>query len=294
MNWDPVDMTVLANEQVIDGRGWRSGAVVEQRELTQWFFKISDYSEDLLQAIDGLDRWPEKVRTDAAQLDRQVRRPAPAVRARRGPATATTPSRSSPPGRTPSSAPASSRCRPTIRWPTELAEDGIPRSPEFIDECHRHGTATEAIEKAEKKGIFTGLTVKHPVKPGQTLPVYVANFVLMDYGTGAIFGCPAHDQRDLDFARKYGLPVIPVVLPERRRSGELCRRRRGLYRPRHASITSDFLDGLDDRGGQEEAAAAHFGARTVDGNRRRASSRSTIACATGAFRASATGAARSR
>ena len=213
VNWDPVDQTVLANEQVIDGRGWRSGAVVEQRELTQWFFRITAYSEDLLAALDKLDRWPDKVRLMQRNWigkseGMRVRFPfageAPSGLRRR--------SRSSPPATTRCSARASWRSRPTIRSPTALAEDDAELQ-RFIDECHRPGTSAEAIETAEKMGYATGLSVKHPFRDGHTLPVYVANFVLMDYGTGAIFGCPAHDQRDYDFASKYDLPIIPVVAP---------------------------------------------------------------------------------
>ena len=213
VNWDPVDETVLANEQVIDGRGWRSGALVEQRELTQWFFKISDYSEDLLKAIDGLDGWPDKVRI----MQRNWIGKSEGLRllfelSANGKTTAPTIEvfTTRPDTLFGASFVALSADHPLT---TELAA-GDPALKAFVDECHRQGTATADIEKAEKQGHFTGLTVKHPLKPGETLPVYVANFVLMDYGTGAIFGCPAHDQRDLDFARKYSLNVIPVVLPE--------------------------------------------------------------------------------
>jgi len=213
VNWDPVDMTVLANEQVIDGRGWRSGAVVEQRELTQWFFKISDYSEDLLNALDGLTEWPDKVRTmqrnwigkseglrllfELVESDRTAARTVEVFTTR------------------PDTIFGASflALSPDHPLASELAASD-PAIKAFIDEFHRQGTATETLEKAEKQGVPTGLRVKHPAKAGETLPVYVANFVLMDYGTGAIFGCPAHDQRDLDFARKYDLPVIPVVLPD--------------------------------------------------------------------------------
>ncbi|GAA0784844.1 leucine--tRNA ligase [Roseibium denhamense] len=213
VNWDPVDMTVLANEQVIDGRGWRSGALVEQRELTQWFFKISDYSEDLLEAIDTLDRWPDKVRL----MQKNWIGRSEGLRVR---------------FEFVSTAPTGDKTleifttRPDTLFgasfmglspdhpiSVKLAETN-PDLKEFIDECRRVGTSEEAIEKAEKKGIDTGLRVKHPLDASIELPVYVANFILMDYGTGAIFACPAHDQRDLDFARKYDLPVKPVVLPK--------------------------------------------------------------------------------
>jgi leucyl-tRNA synthetase len=213
VNWDPVDQTVLANEQVIDGRGWRSNALVEQRELTQWFFKITAFSQDLLTALDTLERWPEKVRTHAAQLDRPLRGTARPICARH-------------------------RHRAhreseleifTTRQDTlfgakfmalspdhPLATAAAAKNPalaEFIAECKRHGTAQEIIDTAEKQGFDTGIRAIHPFDPSWKLPVYVANFILMEYGTGAIFGCPAHDQRDLDFVNKYGLGNTPVVCP---------------------------------------------------------------------------------
>ncbi len=210
VNWDPVDMTVLANEQVIDGRGWRSGALVEQRELTQWFFKISDYAEELLEALDTLKDWPEKVRvmqrnwigkSEGMRLLFEIEGDG----ADRAIEVFTT---------RPDTIFGASfiALSPDHPLSTKLAV-GDAKLAAFIEECHHMGTSTEAIDKAEKKGHFTGLYVKHPVKPGAHLPVYVANFVLMEYGAGAIFGCPAHDQRDVDFARKYDLPVLPVVLP---------------------------------------------------------------------------------
>ena len=200
LNWDPVDMTVLANEQVIDGRGWRSGAVGEQRELTQWVFKISDYSEDLLEAIDGLGEWPDKVRTMQRNWigkSEGLRLLFELVPSDRTGATAIEVFTTRPDTIFGASFIALSPDHPLA---TELSAAN-PAMKAFIDEFHRMGTATETLEKAEKQGVFTGLHVKHPVKPGETLPVYVANFVLMDYGTGAIFGCPAHDQRDHDYTR---------------------------------------------------------------------------------------------
>jgi leucyl-tRNA synthetase len=213
VNWDPVDQTVLANEQVIDGRGWRSGAPVEQRELTQWFFKISHYSEDLLSALDRLDRWPEKVRI--MQRNWIGRSEGLLVRFALDPATA-------PAGE-------SELKIFTTRHDTlfgarfmaiapdhplaAMAAKNNPALAAFIAECKRSGTSEAAIETAEKKGFDTGITAIHPFDPNWKLPVYVANFILMDYGTGAIFGCPAHDQRDLDFVNKYGLGVTPVVCP---------------------------------------------------------------------------------
>src|SRR5881398_350180 len=189
VNWDPVDMTVLANEQVIDGRGWRSGAVVEQREMNQWVFKITKYAQELLDALDGLDRWPDKVRL--MQRNWIGRSEGLLVRF--------------------------ALDATTIAPDHPLAQAAAAKNPklaDFIAEVKRIGTAQEIIDTAEKQGFDTGIRAVHPFDPNWKLPVYVANFVLMEYGTGAIFGCPAHDQRDLDFVNKYGLGNIPVVCPE--------------------------------------------------------------------------------
>lgn len=213
VNWDPVDMTVLANEQVIDGRGWRSGAVVEQRELTQWFFKISAYAEELLEAIDTLDRWPEKVRI--MQRNWIGRSEGLLIRFALDPKT--TPNNES--------ELEIFTTRPDTLFGAKfmalspdhpLATAAAKKNPKlkaFIDECHHMGTSQAAIDTAEKMGFDTGIKAAHPFDPSWMLPVYVANFILMDYGTGAIFGCPAHDQRDLDFVNKYGLGNVPVVCP---------------------------------------------------------------------------------
>jgi leucyl-tRNA synthetase len=251
VNWDPVDQTVLANEQVIDGRGWRSGAVVEQHELTQWFFRISAYSEDLLAAIDRLDRWPDKVRL----MQRNWIGRSEGLRIRFAFA-----------GEAPTGFETVEVF--TTRHDTLFGASFIAISPDhplaaalarkdeglvrFIDECRRHGTSAAEIETAEKMGYDTGLAVSHPFRAGVSLPVYVANFVLMEYGTGAIFGCPAHDQRDYDFAKKYELPIIPVVAPldvfetdadlvawvEQFEAGN------DAYLDDGQLINSDFLDGL--------------------------------------------------
>ncbi len=215
VNWDPVDMTVLANEQVEDGRGWRSGAVVERRELTQWFFRISEYSDELLSALDGLDNWPEKVRTMQANWIGRSRGLQFAFGLTDGPADSlgghdrievyTT---------RPDTLMGASFVAVAPDHPLARAlEAGNPDLAAFNAGCRAMGTAEEEMEKAEKKGFDTGLTVRHPFDMAWELPVYVANFILMDYGTGAIFGCPAHDQRDLDFARKYGLPVVSTFAP---------------------------------------------------------------------------------
>ena len=202
VNWDPVDMTVLANEQVIDGKGWRSGAEVERRELTQWFFKISDFSEELLEALDGLDNWPAKVRLMQENWIGKSRGiEIPFHRTDGGDPVVCYSTR--PDTMRGASFIAISPEHPLSR---ELAENNADLAA-FIAETRKMDTTEAAMEKAEKKGLDTGITVKHPVWPEIELPVWVGNFVLMDYGTGAVFGCPAHDQRDLDFARKYGLDV---------------------------------------------------------------------------------------
>jgi len=213
VNWDPVDNTVLANEQVIDGRGWRTGALVEKRKLSQWFLKITHFADDLLQALSGLDRWPEKVRlmqenwigksqgcrfffrvdggplgTAAEDLEVFTTRPDTLYGA------------------------SFVAISPNHPLAAKVAA-GSAAAAGFVAECNRMGTSEAALEQAEKKGFDTGIRAEHPFVPGWMLPVYIANFVLMEYGTGAIFGCPAHDQRDLDFARKYDLPVKPVVIP---------------------------------------------------------------------------------
>jgi leucyl-tRNA synthetase len=214
VNWDPVDNTVLANEQVIDGKGWRSGAPVEKRKLTQWFLRITAYADALIDGLSTLDRWPDKVRL---MQENWIGR--------------------------------SQGLRFRFPFAQGLAPDGFedglevyttrpdtlygasfvgiapghplaerlaaadPKVAAFVEACRRGGTSEADIESAEKLGHDTGLEVVHPLDPDQRLPLWIANFILMDYGTGAIFACPAHDQRDLDFARKYGLPVRPVVLP---------------------------------------------------------------------------------
>ncbi len=203
VNWDPVDMTVLANEQVIDGKGWRSGAEVERRELTQWFFKISDFSEELLDALDGLENWPDKVRLMQANWigkSRGLRFGFDRVDDGEAIEVFTT---------RPDTLMGASFIGISPDHPiAKELEAANPDIAAFNARCRKGGTTAEAIETAEKLGMDTGLRVKHPLDPSWELPVWIANFILMDYGTGAIFGCPAHDQRDLDFCRKYDLPVI--------------------------------------------------------------------------------------
>jgi leucyl-tRNA synthetase len=248
VNWDPVDQTVLANEQVIDGRGWRSGALVEQRELTQWFFKITDFAEDLLVSLDGLDRWPEKVRlmqknwigrSEGALVKFDVAgaqafgavevfttRPDTLFGAR------------------------FLALSPDHPIAAELAR-GNAELREFIEDCRRVGTSSAALETAEKKGFDTGVRVRHPFDAHWTLPVYVANFVLMDYGTGAIFGCPAHDQRDLDFARKYDLGWTVVVCPEDADPATFAVDKTA-YDGDGRMVNSRFLDGMTPAEAREE------------------------------------------
>ncbi|MEM7439538.1 MAG: leucine--tRNA ligase, partial [Pseudomonadota bacterium] len=203
VNWDPVDMTVLANEQVIDGKGWRSGAEVERRELTQWFFKISDMSEELRSALDGLDNWPAKVRLMQENWIGQSRGLQFAFdRVDGGDPIEVYTTR-------PDTLMGASfvGISPDHPLAKELAKND-PKVQSFRELATKGGTTEEALEKAEKLGFDTGIKVKHPLNPAWELPVWIANFILMDYGTGAIFACPAHDQRDLDFCRKYDLPVI--------------------------------------------------------------------------------------
>ena len=253
VNWDPVDMTVLANEQVIDGRGWRSGAPVEQRELTQWFFKISNYSEDLLTALDKLDRWPEKVRL--MQKNWIGRSEGLLVRFALDPKTV-------PSGETELEI---FTTRPDTLFGAKfmaiapdhpLATAAAQKNPKlaaFIDECKHMGTAQAEIDTAEKLGFDTGIRAVHPFDPNWTLPVYVANFILMEYGTGAIFGCPAHDQRDLDFVNKYGLGNVPVVCPPGQEPANFVITDTA-YDGDGTMINSRFLDGMTIEQAKEDVA----------------------------------------
>lgn len=238
VNWDPVDNTVLANEQVIDGKGWRSGALIERKKLNQWFFKITDAADDLDAELENLPRWPEKVRVmqknwigkskgmhlnfDATETDDQITvyttRPDTIFGA---------------------SFVAIAADHPLA---TRYAENN-PKLKEFIEECRKLGTSEEALEKAEKNGFKLDLSMKHPFMGDLKLPVYVANFVLMEYGTGAVFGCPAHDQRDLDFARKYDLNVQAVVIPTGE-DGETYSVDNIAYTDTGLIGNSDFLNGM--------------------------------------------------
>ncbi|NVD28896.1 leucine--tRNA ligase [Parasphingorhabdus flavimaris] len=240
VNWDPVDMTVLANEQVIDGKGWRSGAQVEKRKLSQWFLKITDFAEDLLAGLDELKGWPEKVRLmqenwigksqglqfhfalaeaqgDIASVEVFSTRPDTIFGA---------------------SFVALAADHPLTQ---KLAGQNEALAA-FAEQCKAGGTTAAELETMEKKGFDTGLTVTHPLDPDWQLPVYVANFVLMDYGTGAVFGVPAHDQRDLDFARKYGLPVKRVVSDGEETAAEYVGNE--AYTGPGKIVNSAFLDGM--------------------------------------------------
>ena len=260
VNWDPVDETVLANEQVIDGRGWRSGARVEKRTLHQWFFRITAFADELLSALNTLDRWPERVRlmqenwigrSEGATVRFALKDRDDSLEVY------------------------------TTRHDTLFGASFCAISPDhplaavisadneaaaaFIAECQSLGTSEAVIEREEKKGFDSGIKALHPFRDGVELPVYIANFVLMDYGSGAIFGCPAHDQRDLDFARKYDLPVLPVVAPEGS-GGDFTVGAEAYIGPGRL-VNSDFLDGMSVEDAKIEVAsrleAVGRGQRTV-------------------------------
>ncbi len=249
VNWDPVENTVLANEQVIDGKGWRSGAPVERRLLAQWFLRITEFADDLLEALERLDRWPERV---VVMQQNWINRSEGAtvyfrLEGRDDRLEVFTTRQDTLFG--------ASFCAVAANHPLalELAESD-PELAAFIAKCNRMGTSEAALETAEKEGYDTGLKALHPFLKDRRLPVYVANFVLMEYGTGAIFGCPAHDQRDLDFARKYGLEVIPVVVPK---GTDPARFEIGdeAYVGDGVLVNSDFLDGLDVAAAKKAAVA---------------------------------------
>ena len=292
VNWDPVDNTVLANEQVIDGKGWRSGAVVEQRDMDQWFFKITEYAEELLEGLDKLDRWPEKVRTmqanwigkseglhmrfvwGGANLGPEGTRVIGEPEENEAGGLRLNISNEMSTGL--NSMLTAAELSPkgieifTTRPDTLFGASFIALSPDhplvkalsehtasvetFRAECAKIGTSEEAIAQAPKLGIDTGLRVKHPFDPSITLPVWIANFVLMGYGTGAVFGCPAHDQRDLDFARKYDLDVTPVVLPEGEDAASYDVGTEA-YTGEGTLFNSDFLNGLNKDAGITAAIA---------------------------------------
>ena len=262
VNWDPVENTVLANEQVIDGCGWRSGALVEKRLLAQWFLKITAFADDLLSSLGELERWPERVRlmqenwigrSEGLRLAWTLKGRADGLEI----------FTTRPDTLFGASFVAISPNHPLA---AELAA-ATPALAEFVAECNRMGTSEAAMETAEKKGFDTGLKALHPLVPGWEIPVFVANFVLMDYGTGAIFGCPAHDQRDLDFARKYGLTVTPVVLPPDTDAADFVIGAEA-YDGDGVLINSAFVDGLGVAEAKarviDRVEAESLGSRTVN------------------------------
>jgi leucyl-tRNA synthetase len=263
VNWDPVDHTVLANEQVIEGRGWRSGALVERRKLSQWFFRITSFADDLLAGLDTLERWPDKVRLMQKNWIGRSEGLKFSFRLKHAPQGAVEVFSTRPDTLFGASFVALSPDHPLT---LELAAKD-PKLAAFVAECKRTGTAEAEIETAEKMGFDTGMKAVHPFDASWELPVYVANFVLMGYGTGAIFGCPAHDQRDLDFARKYALPVKAVVVPEGADPSTFVIADEAYTSPGRLA-NSGFLDGLDVDAAKSEAArrieSAGEGERTVN------------------------------
>ncbi len=246
VNWDPVDMTVLANEQVVDGRGWRSGALVEKKKLSQWFLKITDSAQELLDGLDSLNRWPERVKlmqenwighSQGAEVSFKLAGSVESV------AVYTT---------RPDTLFGMSFLAIAAEHPLakQVAESN-PAAAAFIAECASQGTSEAAIESAEKRGIATGLDVINPFT-GQSHSVWIANFVLMEYGTGAIFGCPCGDQRDLDFARKYNLPVPVVVSAEPNTTPEIANK---ALDGEGFIVNSGFLSGLATKDAKPAAIA---------------------------------------
>ena len=257
VNWDPVDNTVLANEQVIDGRGWRSGAVVESRKLTQWFLAITDYADALIEGLGGLDRWPDKVRlmqenwigrSRGLRMTFRWAHAGPFAQGERGGGVEVYTTR-------PDTLYGASFVGLAPDHPvSEALAAADPALQAFLARCRQGGASEADLETAEKLGFDTGLTVEHPFIAGAVLPVWIANFILMDYGTGAIFGCPAHDQRDLDFARKYGLPVREVVLPPGADPATFHVEQDAYTGPGRI-FRSGFLDGLEIEAAKREAIA---------------------------------------
>ena len=240
VNWDPVDMTVLANEQVVDGRGWRSGALVERKELTQWFFNISNYSEELLKGLDALKGWPEKVRTmqnnwigksSGAEITFSIKN---SITEFKNIKVYTT---------RPDTIFGMSFLAISPNHPiAENLSKTNKRLNDFCIECQNNLTSEEALETAEKKGIDTGIKVEHPFIRDKKIPVFIANFIVMDYGTGAVFGCPAHDQRDFDFAKKYNLEILQVFEPENVEMNDVILKNSAIL-GEGRMINSEFLNG---------------------------------------------------
>ncbi|USO01861.1 MAG: leucine--tRNA ligase [Alphaproteobacteria bacterium] len=240
VNWDPVENTVLANEQVIDGKGWRSGALIERKTLNQWFVNITAYADELLADLETLTGWPEKVRTMQRNWIGKSTGARIAFQHCGAPEKSIDVFTTRPDTIFGASFIA---LAPTHPLSLTLAQNN-PQIATFITHCARLGTAQENIDKAEKEGVDTGIRVFNPLNPTQEIPVYVANFVLMGYGTGAIFGCPAHDQRDMDFARKYALPIRPVIDPDAQGRSATPYNPDCAYTGGGTIINSDFLNGL--------------------------------------------------
>jgi leucyl-tRNA synthetase len=263
VNWDPVDMTVLANEQVIDGRGWRSGALVEKKKLTQWFFKITHYADALVDGLKTLDRWPDKVRLMqenwiGKSYGAKVWWPIDSAPDHLGAgAAAEGPNHARDPIEVYTTRPdtlfGASFLAVAPDHPLTLAiAEQRGEVADFVTACARGGATEAEIETAEKLGVDLGVRVRHPFDPSLILPVYAANFVLSTYGTGAIFGCPAHDERDWAFATKYGLPILPVVEPS---NGEPIDITKAAYVGPGRIVHSRFLDGLDTEAAKRAAIA---------------------------------------
>lgn len=243
VNWDPVDQTVLANEQVIDGKGWRSGATVIKKKLTQWFLRITDYAEELVEALDGLTGWPEEAKlmqkewvgkSYGCNIKFVIKDSDKFIEAF---------------STLPETLFGAAFCAISFDHPMAIElGNGDSNIKKFIEECKSGSVAEKSLETAEKNGFNTGLQVEHPLIEGKYLPVFIANFVLMDYGTGAIFGCPAHDTRDNLFAEKYGLPIVPVIKslqnPEEAYAKEV--------KPEDVIINSDFLNGMTSAEGKQK------------------------------------------
>ena len=237
VNWDPVDQTVLANEQVVDGKGWRSGAIVERKKLNQWFFNISKFSEELLQGLDTLDHWPNKVKvmqknwigkSFGCEVEFKIESSKPVDNIK----CYTT---------RPDTLFGFSFLALSIDHPLSKYYEDDKKFQEFKKECSKTGTTEESIASAEKLGFKTDLIAINPLDKNMKVPVYFANFVLMDYGLGAVFGCPAHDQRDFDFAKKYNLQITPVVKPEKDQEFKINNL---AYTGEGYLYNSKFLDGL--------------------------------------------------
>ena len=237
VNWDPVDQTVLANEQVVDGKGWRSGAIVERKKLNQWFFNISKFSEDLLQGLENLNNWPNKVKVMqknwiGKSFGCEVEFKIESDKSVESIKCYTT---------RPDTLFGFSFIALSIDHPLAKYYENDKKFKEFKKECSKTGTTEESIASAEKLGFKTDLIAINPLDKNMKVPVYFANFVLMDYGLGAVFGCPAHDQRDLDFAKKYNLKITPVVKPEKNEDFKINDE---AYTGEGYLYNSKFLDGL--------------------------------------------------